>query len=170
MLKPHLPYFFALFGLFLLFVVLLPKALDTVGQDHLLAFYSQAVERAGTLALDTPEETPGVLERDPGGYTGSYQATLTGYSGQLILFGGTSIEPEALYLWSQIQSQAGTAQLRYQMGSGDPETLLSGSGEYEGPLEAPAGSCYLTLDLRNFSGDVCITVQDPAQCAIMGLD
>ena len=128
MLKPHLPYLFLLLGLFLLFVVLLPKALDTVGTDHLLAFYSQAVERAGTRALDTPEGTPGILERHPDGYTGSYQATLSGYSGQLTLFGGTSIEPEteSLCLYGQIQGQGGTAQLLYQVGSGDPEVLLSG--------------------------------------------
>lgn len=81
MLKTHLPYLFLLLGVFLLFVVLLPKALDTVGQDHLLAFYSQAVEQAGALALAPPEETPGILERDPDGYTGSYQASLSGYTG-----------------------------------------------------------------------------------------
>ena len=78
MLKTHLPYLFLLLGVFLLFAVLLPKALDTVGQDHLLAFYSQAVEQAGALALAPPEETPGILERDPDGYTGSYQASLSG--------------------------------------------------------------------------------------------
>ena len=66
MLKTHLPYLFLLLGVFLLFVVLLPKALDTVGQDHLLAFYSQAVEQAGALALAPPEETPGILEQLPG--------------------------------------------------------------------------------------------------------
>ena len=66
MLKTHLPYLFLLLGVFLLFVVLLPKALDTVGQDHLLAFYSQAVEQAGTLALDSPAQTPGILEQLPG--------------------------------------------------------------------------------------------------------
>ena len=167
MLKLPLPYLFLLLGLFVLFVVLLPKALDTVGQDHLLAFYSQAVEQAGTLALDSPAQTPGILERNPDGYTGSYQASLSDYTGKLTLFGGTSIEPEALYLWGQIQGQAGTAQLRYQIGSGDPEALLSGSGEYEGPLEAPAGSCYLTLDLQDFSGDISITVQPLEECAIM---
>ena len=153
----------------LLFAVLLPKALDTVGQDHLLAFYSQAVEQAGALALAPPEETPGILERDPDGYTGSYQASLSGYTGQLTLFGGTSIEPEteALSLHSQIQGQNGTAQLLYQMGSGAPEILLSDSGEYTGQLTAPAGSCYLTLDLQDFSGDISITVQPLEECAIM---
>ncbi len=110
MLKPHLPYLFLLLGLFLLFVVLLPKALDTVGTDHLLAFYSQAVERAGTRALDTPEGTPGILERHPDGYTGSYQATLSGYSGQLTLFGGTSIEPETEALAYTARSRAKAGQ------------------------------------------------------------
>ena len=139
MLKTHLPYLFLLLGVFLLFVVLLPKALDTVGQDHLLAFYSQAVEQAGALALAPPEETPGILERDPDGYTGSYQASLSGYTGQLTLFGGTSIEPEteALSLHSQIQGQNGTAQLLYQMGSGAPEILLSDSGGIYGPADCP---------------------------------
>lgn len=172
MLKPHLPYLFLLLGLFLLFVVLLPKALDTVGTDHLLAFYSQAVEQAGTRALDTPEGTPGILERHPDGYTGSYQATLSGYSGQLTLFGGTSIEPEteSLCLYGQIQGQGGTAQLLYQVGSGDPEVLLSGSGEYAGQLTAPAGSCYLTLLLEDFSGDISITVQPLDEYAIMEAD
>ena len=169
MLKTHLPYLFLLLGVFLLFVVLLPKALDTVGQDHLLAFYSQAVEQAGALALAPPEETPGILERDPDGYTGSYQASLSGYTGQLTLFGGTSIQPEteALSLHSQMQGQNGTAQLLYQMGSGAPEILLSDSGEYTGQLTAPAGSCYLTLDLQDFSGDISITVQPLEECAIM---
>lgn len=169
MLKTHLPYLFLLLGVFLLFAVLLPKALDTVGQDHLLAFYSQAVEQAGALALAPPEETPGILERDPDGYTGSYQASLSGYTGQLTLFGGTSIEPEteALSLHSQIQGQNGSAQLLYQMGSGAPEILLSDSGEYTGQLTAPAGSCYLTLDLQDFSGDISITVQPLEECAIM---
>lgn len=169
MLKTHLPYLFLLLGVFLLFAVLLPKALDTVGQDHLLAFYSQAVEQAGALALAPPEETPGILERGPDGYTGSYQASLSGYTGQLTLFGGTSIQPEteALSLHSQIQGQNGTAQLLYQMGSGAPEILLSDSGEYTGQLAAPAGSCYLTLQLADFSGDISITVQPSAEYAIM---
>ena len=66
MLKTHLPYLFLLLGVFLLFVVLLPKALDTVGQDHLLAFYSQAVEQAGALALAPPEENAWYSGAGPG--------------------------------------------------------------------------------------------------------
>ena len=131
-------------------------------KDSLLTLYNDAIEAAGALPLSSPESLPGQLERREEGYAGSYTAELEDYTGEFLLFGGTSIDKAAdaqAQVCYAAACQAGDICLFYQLGSDSPQTLLQGSGAYGGSVPTPPGSCYIGLRLQDFSGTISLCVQ-----------
>lgn len=133
------------------------RAVDGIDTQEFVDAFGDGVSRLGTLVLAGTSNLDGELERSDDGYTGTYRETCSNTSGDCALFGGTVLEGRTVVVRYDLSEGPGS--VRLVLRGIDGETVVARAGEAgEQTLELPAGSNYLCLETRDYTGSVDVEV------------
>lgn len=148
----------------LLFVLCISVLVMVSGcdKDQALDHYKKAIENAGDINLTKDKDLHGQREFGTDKYVGNYEGTYQNFSGEEILFGGTTVEREAgntIHVKCDVDIREGSADIILQSGNEVPEILIQDTGQYEKEMELPDASNYISVKGNGFSGSVKIEIQ-----------
>ncbi|RRD96274.1 hypothetical protein EII17_01795 [Clostridiales bacterium COT073_COT-073] len=142
--------------------LILLLSLFSCSKDEILDNYNSVLQTAGDIQLIGNASLVGKREYGIDHYTGSYKADYNKFSGEEILFGGTSIEREAgkkITLSCDLEIKEGVAQLLLISGSDKPQILHEVSGTYEEIITLPDGSNYIQIYGQDFTGNIILNIE-----------
>lgn len=132
-------------------------------KDKVLDKYNQAVESVGDMVIHKDNELVGNREMGVNSYVGTYTAEYDNFTGQEILFGGTSVEKgngTTLKWHAESNSKTGTFTLSFAGGSDPVSVLMDDEGEFEEEIELASGSNYIYMDGENFTGNIQLSISE----------
>jgi len=143
----------------LFMTVILLSCLFGCSKDEILDNYNSVLQTTGDIQLTRDASLVGKREYGVDHYTGNYKADYEKFSGEEILFGGTSIEREAgkkITLSCDLEIKEGVAQLLLISRSDKPKILYEVSGTYEEVITLPDGGNYIGVYGENFTGSIIL--------------
>lgn len=138
------------------------SVVDSVDTTDFVNAFTSGVARIGSLVLATPSQLDGTLTRSPDGYTGTYQEECRNTSGSCALFGGTELAEHRLTVRYNLSAGGGSAELTLQ-GLGDEVVVARAGDKGEKTFAFEAGSNYLCLTTRDYTGVIAIEVVETDQ-------
>lgn len=132
-------------------------------KDKVLDKYNQVVESAGDMVIHEDNELVGNREMGVNSYVGTYSAEYNNFTGQEILFGGTSVDKGTgmkLKIEAESALEAGTFTLSFAGGSNPVSVLVDDEAEFEEEIELASGSNYIYMDGENFTGTFQLSITE----------
>lgn len=146
------------FGLFFVLVLSLFVCVGC-SKDTVLGYYKEINEKLGDTVLTNKRKLEGTRKFGDTHYTGTYNVTYKNFSGEEVLFGGTTIENEKNEIHIKIDVKDSLGDLNIFMRLKEDDFLLaSEDGSYEFDFSVHDGSNYLVIDGDNYSGKVDIKI------------
>lgn len=131
-------------------------------KDQALEDYKKVIENTGNMNLTKDKDLHGQREFGADRYVGNYEGTYQNFSGEEILFGGTTVDRETgntIHVKCDVDIIEGSAEIILQSGNEEPEILVLDKGQYEKEIELPDGSNYISVKGNGFNGSVKIEIQ-----------
>ena len=135
------------------------QVVQHVDTEDVVDAFSNGVARIGNLVLATPRHLDGELVRSTDGYTGTYEEECRNTSGMCALFGGTQLEERRVTVRYELSEGTGSAQITLQ-GLGTETTIGTNGTSGAQTLDLEAGSNYLCLETRNYTGTITLEVTE----------
>lgn len=136
--------------------------LSGCSKEGILDAYNAVIRMAGQTGLTSWFDLEGDRRYGVDHYTGNYMAEYTDFSGTETLFGGTSIHRAAgkeLTVSCTLEIEAGSADVLWFCGGGEPIPLLAEDGSYQGEITLPEGGNYFGITGEHFTGRLELSLQ-----------
>lgn len=137
-------------------------ALNGCDKDTAVKDYNRIIEKIGDNNLTADHDLQGKREFGTDEYVGTYECNYKGYSGEEILFGGTSVDRKAgnkIDIGCELQIDDGSIEVYFKSGSDERKVLLDRPGSYKETLELPAASDYVGIKCYEFSGTINLNIE-----------
>lgn len=131
-------------------------------KSEIVEQYNQALQAVGDNGLTNNKELQGKRKLGTDSYVGTYEADYENFSGEEILFGGTALERDngnKIEISCNMDTTSGTLKLILQTGANKPEVLCDTENSYSETIELPSASNYVTVEAKNFTGSLDLTVE-----------
>ena len=129
-------------------------------KDEVLDFYERTSEQFGDLVLTIKSKLKGDLDFGEDHYTGTYEVVYKNFTGEEVVFGGTTIERENedVHIKLEISESKGDLKIIFKLKEKE-EVLAMKDGTYEYDFNVKDGSNYLIIKGNNYSGKVNIKIE-----------
>lgn len=124
----------------------------------ILNTYNTVISSFGNYSLTNDKKLKGKREYGVDHYVGIYNANYDGYTGNEILFGGTSLNRkngDYITINIKLEKSDGNIKIINRIGEKDV-TILEDTGEYNDIIYIEGTSYYLIVKLDNFKGNLNI--------------
>lgn len=129
-------------------------------KDEVLDFYERTSEQFGDLVLTIKSKLKGDRDFGEDHYTGIYEVVYKDFTGEEVVFGGTTIERENedIHIKLEISESKGDLKIIFKLKEKE-EVLAMKDGTYEYDFNVKDGSNYLIIKGNNYSGKVNIKIE-----------
>ena len=129
-------------------------------KDEVLDFYERTSEQFGDLVLTIKSKLKGDRDFGEDHYTGTYEVVYKDFTGEEVVFGGTTIERENedIHIKLEISESKGDLKIIFKLKEKE-EVLAMKDGTYEYDFNVKDGSNYLIIKGNNYSGKVNIKIE-----------
>ena len=129
-------------------------------KDEVLDFYERTSEQFGDLVLTIKSKLKGNRDFGEDHYTGTYEVVYKNFTGEEVVFGGTTIdrEEENIHIKLEISDSIGDLKIIFKLKEKE-EVLAMKDGTYEYDFNVKDGSNYLIIKGNNYSGKVNIKIE-----------
>ena len=129
-------------------------------KDEVLDFYERTSEQFGDLVLTIKSKLKGDRDFGEDHYTGTYEVVYKDFTGEEVVFGGTTIdrEEENIHIKLEISDSIGDLKIIFKLKEKE-EVLAMKDGTYEYDFNVKDGSNYLIIKGNNYSGKVNIKIE-----------
>lgn len=129
-------------------------------KDEVLDFYERTSEQFGDLVLTIKSKLKGNRDFGEDHYTGIYEVVYKDFTGEEVVFGGTTIERENedIHIKLEISESKGDLKIIFKLKEKE-EVLAMKDGTYEYDFNVKDGSNYLIIKGNNYSGKVNIKIE-----------
>lgn len=129
-------------------------------KDEVLDFYERTSEQFGDLVLTIKSKLKGDRDFGEDHYTGTYEVVYKNFTGEEVVFGGTTIdrEEENIHIKLEISDSIGDLKIIFKLKEKE-EVLAMKDGTYEYDFNVKDGSNYLIIKGNNYSGKVNIKIE-----------
>ena len=129
-------------------------------KDEVLDFYERTSEQFGDLVLTIKSKLKGDRDFGEDHYTGTYEVVYKNFTGEEVVFGGTTIdrEEENIHIKLEISESKGDLKIIFKLKEKE-EVLAMKDGNYEYDFNVKDGSNYLIIKGNNYSGKVNIKIE-----------
>ncbi len=132
----------------------------SAAKEKLVNGFNEFLQSVSPYALTRDAQLAGKRSMGTDSYTGSYTADYHDYSGEEILFGGTTLhrdDGDQLTVTYTLEVTSGSASLYWlEKGTRHPIAGDSGKGTYE--ITLSEGDNYIILSGRSFTGHLAVSV------------
>ena len=129
-------------------------------KDNLISSYNFVINFFGKNALTSDRNLQGKRIYGVDTYVGKYTAKYDGFTGEEILFGGTTLSrknKDYININIKLEKQAGDIKVINRLGNND-KIILDDTGRYSNNIYIEGTSYYLVVKLDNFEGNIEIEI------------
>ncbi len=128
-------------------------------KDSILGFYKGINETLGDTVLTNKNKLKGTREFSSDHYTGTYSVTYNNFTGEEVIFGGTTIERDEndIHIKLNIEDSKGDIKVIMKLKENE-EILATEDGNYQFDFNVKDGSNYLIIRAEKYSGKVDIEI------------